>query len=303
MKPETMDDFTAANIQTGEVSIFVRSYGSGPPILLLHGFPQTHLMWRSVAPLLARDFTVVCADLRGYGRSSCPLSTPDHSPYAKRAMAQDMVAVMERLGFLRFGVAGHDRGGRVAYRMALDHPARIERIAVLDVVPTETVWERADARFALAFWPWSLLAQPEPLPERILAAAAEAVVDNALATWGSPSTVFPSRVRDAYVRALREPPHAHAICEEYRAAATIDREHDKADRLNGRRIVCPLLAMWSAHGALGTWYTEDSGPIALWQVWCDDVQGHPLDAGHFFPEEAPQQTTDALRLFFRAEAR
>jgi haloacetate dehalogenase len=303
MKPATMDDFTAANIQTGEVSIFVRSYGSGPPILLLHGFPQTHLMWRSVAPLLARDFTVVCADLRGYGRSSCPVSTPDHLPYAKRTMAQDMVTVMERLGFPRFGVAGHDRGGRVAYRMGIDHPARIERIAVLDVVPTETVWERADARFALAFWPWSLLAQPEPLPERILATAAEAVVDNALATWGSPSTVFPSGVRDAYVRALREPPHAHAICEEYRAAATVDREHDKADRLDGRRIVCPLLAMWSAHGALGTWYTEDSGPIALWQAWCDDVQGHPLDAGHFFPEEAPQQTADVLRRFFRAEAR
>jgi haloacetate dehalogenase len=303
MKPETMDDFTAANIQTGEVSIFVRSYGSGPPILLLHGFPQTHLMWRSVAPLLARDYTVVCADLRGYGRSSCPVSTPDHSPYAKRTMAQDMVTVMERLGFPRFGVAGHDRGGRVTYRMALDHPARIERIAVLDVVPTETVWERADARFTLAFWPWSLLAQPEPLPERILATAAEAVVDNALATWGSPSTVFPPGVRDAYITALRERPHAHAICEEYRAAATIDREHDKADRLQGRRIACPLLAMWSAQGALGTWYTEDSGPVALWQAWCDEVQGYALDAGHFFPEEAPQQTTDALRRFFRADAR
>jgi haloacetate dehalogenase len=202
-----------------------------------------------------------------------------------------------------YGTRHGDRDGATWIPAVRGCLARIERIAVLDVVPTETVWERADARFALAFWPWSLLAQPEPLPERILAAAAEAVVDNALATWGSPSTVFPSVVRDAYVRALREPPHAHAICEEYRAAATIDREHDKADRLYGRRIICPLLAMWSAQGALGRWYTKDSGPIALWQAWCDDVQGHPLDAGHFFPEEAPQQTTDVLRHFFRAEAR
>jgi haloacetate dehalogenase len=175
-----MDDFETAEVETGETSISVRWSGSGSPILLLHGFPQTRLMWRSVAPLLARDFTVVCADLRGYGRSGCPVSAPNHAPYAKRAMARDMVIVMERLGFRRFSVAGHDRGGRVAYRMALDHPSRVDRLAVLDVLPTETVWERADARFALAYWPWSLLAQPEPLPERILAAAPEAIVDNAL---------------------------------------------------------------------------------------------------------------------------
>jgi len=293
-----MDDFTRAEIQTGETTIFLRSYGSGPPILLLHGFPQTHLMWRRVAPLLARHFTVVCADLRGYGRSGCPVSTPDHAPYAKRAMAQDMVTVMEQLGFPRFSVAGHDRGGRVAYRMALDHPDRVDVLAVLDVLPTETVWERADARFALGFWPWSLLAQPEPLPERILAAATEAIVDDALGRWGSPSAVFPPEVRAAYVHALRDPAHAHAICEEYRAAATIDREHDRADRAGGRRIVCPLLAVWSAKGALDTWYVGESGPVALWRAWSDDVQGYPLDAGHFFPEEAPEQTAEALNHFF-----
>jgi haloacetate dehalogenase len=295
-----MYDFTTAEIQTGETSIFVRSYGSGTPILLLHGFPQTHLMWRSVAPLLAHNFAVVCADLRGYGRSGCPASTPDHAPYAKRSMAQDMVTVMERLGFPRFSVAGHDRGGRVAYRMALDHPDRVDRLAVLDVLPTETVWERADARFALAFWPWSLLAQPEPLPERILASVTEAIVDDALGGWGSPSAVFPPEVRVAYEQALRDPGHAHAICEEYRAAATIDREHDKADRASGRRIVCPLLALWSAQGPLGTWYVEESGPIALWRAWSDDVQGRALNAGHFFPEEVPEQTADALNRFFGA---
>jgi haloacetate dehalogenase len=289
-----LKDFEAAEVETGETSIFVRWSGSGSPILLLHGFPQTHLMWRSVAPLLARNFTVVCADLRGYGRSGCPVSTPDHAPYAKRAMARDLVLVMERLGFPRFSVAGHDRGGRVAYRMALDHPGRVDRLAVLDVLPTETVWDRADARFALAYWPWSILAQPEPLPERILEAAPEAIIDNALEGWGSPSAVFPPEVRAAYVQSLRDPAHIHAICEEYRAAATLDREHDKADRADGRRIACPLLALWSAGGALDTWYAEAGGPIALWQAWSDHARGHPIDAGHFFPEEAPEQTAEAV---------
>jgi haloacetate dehalogenase len=295
-----MDDFTTAEIYTGYTSIFVRSYGSGPPILLLHGFPQTHLMWHSVAPLLARNFTVVCADLRGYGRSGCPPSAPDHAPYAKRAMAQDMLTVMEQLGHPHFSVAGHDRGGRVAYRMALDHPDRVDRLAVLDVLPTETAWERADARLTLAFWPWSLLAQPQPLPESILAAVPEAIVDNALGGWGSPPAVFPPEVRAAYVEALRDPDHSHAICEEYRAAATIDREHDRADRASERRIACPLLALWSAEGALDKWYAEEGGPIALWRAWGDDVRGRALDAGHFFPEAAAEQTADALNRFFGA---
>jgi haloacetate dehalogenase len=298
-----MDDFETAEIQTGETSIFARWSGSGPPLLLLHGFPQTHLMWRRVAPLLARHCTVICADLRGYGRSGCPASTPDHAPYAKRAMAHDMVRVMERLGFPRCAVAGHDRGGRVAYRMALDHPSRVDRLAVLDILPTATVWDRADARFALAFWPWSLLAQPEPLPERLLAAAPEAIVDHALGGWGSPAAVFPPEVRAAYVQALREPAHIHAICEEYRAAATLDREHDQADRREGRHIVCPLLVLWSAHGALETWYAEAAGPLALWHAWSDGVQGHALNAGLFFPEEVPEDTANALHHFFTTDAR
>jgi len=285
-------------IETGETSIFVRSRGSGPPILLLHGFPQTHVMWRGVAPLLAASFTVVCADLRGYGASGCPASAPDHAPYAKRAMARDMVSVMERLGFSRFAVAGHDRGGRVAYRMALDHPARVARLAVLDVVPTEAAWARADARFALGFWPWSLLAQPEPLAERILTAAADAIVDHALGEWGSAGGVFPPDVRAAYVEALRDPPHAHAICEEYRAAATLDREHDATDRAAGRRIACPVLTLWSAGGPLDTWYADEGGPLALWRAWADDVRGRAVDGGHFFPEASPQQTAEALNRFF-----
>jgi haloacetate dehalogenase len=293
-------DFESAEVRTDETTIFVRQSGSGPPILLLHGFPQTHLMWRSVAPLLAERFTVVCADLRGYGRSGCPVSAPDHSPYAKRAMARDMVAVMDRLGHRRFAVAGHDRGGRVAYRMALDHADQIDRVAVLDVVPTGTAWDRADARFAIAFWPWSLLAQPEPLPERLMAAAPDAIIDNALAEWGSSAAAITSDVRAAYVEALRDPAHIHAICEEYRAAATLDRDHDDEDRRAGRRIACPLLVLWSVKGGLEHWYTEDGGPLALWRAWADDVQGRSLDAGHFFPEEMPEETTEALSRFLRS---
>jgi len=296
-----MEDFRAVEVETGETTIFARRSGSGPPLLLLHGFPQTHLMWRGVAPLLSRRFTVVCADLRGYGRSGCPASTADHAPYAKRAMARDMVRVMERLGFPRFSVAGHDRGGRVAYRLGLDHPERVDRLAVLDVLPTETVWERADARFALAYWPWSLLAQPAPLPERILAAATEPIVDSALGGWGTPPEVFPREVRAAYVESLRDPVHAHAICEEYRAAATLDRDHDRTDREGGRRFAGPLLALWSVDGPLDTWYGAAGGPAAVWRAWSDEVHGGPIAAGHFFPEEAPGATAEALGRFFTAD--
>lgn len=296
-----MDDFETAEIDTGETTIFVRRGGveGGPPLLLLHGFPQTHLMWHRVVPQLACHFTVVCADLRGYGRSGCPPSTDDHAPYAKRAMAADMVTVMARLGFSRFAVAGHDRGGRVAYRMALDHPDRISRCAVLDIVPTAAAWERADDRFAVGYWPWSLLAQPEPLPERLLTAAPDAIVDNALGGWGSPASAFPADVRRAYVEALGDPVHAHAICEEYRAAATLDRAHDDEDRAAGRRIACPLLALWSARGPVATWYTAESGPLGLWRPWSRDVQGLAIDAGHFFPEEAPEETAAALTRFLK----
>lgn len=295
------DDFAEAEIATGETTIFVRHGGAGPPLLLLHGFPQTHLM-RGIAPLLAERFSVVCADLRGYGRSGCPPSAPDHAPYAKRAMARDMVEAMAQLGFDRFSVAGHDRGGRVAYRLALDHPDRIERLAVLDVLPGSTVWDRADARLALAFWPWSLLAQPEPLPERLIGAASEAVVDDALTQWDSPSSVFPDEVRGAYVHALRDPAHVHAICEEYRAAAGIDREHDRADRAAGRRITCPVLVLWSAKGGLEKWYGDDGGPLSLWREWANDVTGHAVNGGHFFPEERPREVAGALSAFFEGIA-
>jgi haloacetate dehalogenase len=294
--PTTFENFAALDVQVQETRIFLRRFGAGPAVLLLHGFPQTHLMWRSVAPLLARRFTVVCADLRGYGRSGCPASAPDHAPYAKRAMASDMVSVMEKLGFPRFSLAGHDRGARVAYRLALDYPRQVERLAVLDVVPTADTWELADKRLATAFWPWSLLAQPEPLPERLLSAAPDAVIDDALGGWGSPANAFGPEVRAAYVAALRDPAHVHAICEEYRAAATLDHEHDLQDRRAGRGIAC--LVLWSGRGPLGSWYAERGGPLALWRAWANDVRGGPLDAGHFFPEEMPERTAQELSGFF-----
>jgi haloacetate dehalogenase len=291
------DAFDTVTIQTSRTSVFARWGGSGPPVLLLHGFPETHLMWRAVAPLLAREFTVVCPDLPGYGRSGCPASADDHAPYAKRAMARDLVEVMEQLGFTRFGLAGHDRGGRVAYRLALDHAERVRRLAVLDIVPTLDAWDLADARFAEGYWPWSLLAQPEPLPERLLAGAPDAVVDDALGGWGSIPEAFDPAVRAAYVAALSDPGHVHAICEEYRAAAALDREHDAGDRRAGRRIACPLLVLWSAGGPLGGWYTAAGGPLGLWRRWADDVRGEAVVAGHFFPEELPDQTAQRLHRF------
>jgi haloacetate dehalogenase len=211
-------------------------------------------------------------------------------------MALDMVRMMETQGFRRFAIVGHDRGGRVAYRLALDHADRVDQLALLDVVPTSEVWQRADARFPLAFWPWSLLAQPAPLPERLLRGDPEAVVDDALSGWGSNRVAFPADVRAAYVAALRDPATVHGICEEYRAAATLDRERDQADREAGRRIESPTLVLWSRGGPLDTWY-GDEGPLQIWRQWADHVRGRAIAGGHFFPEQNPVETANELRAF------
>jgi len=291
------EGFETSSVDTGETTIFIRRKGTERPLLLLHGFPQTHVMWHRVAPALAEDFTIVCADLRGYGASGKPASADDHSPYAKSAMARDMVRMMERQGFPRFYVAGHDRGGRVAYRMALDHPDCIERLAVLDIIPTSEAFVRADRRF-MAFWPWSLLAQPEPLPERLIAAAPDAVVDDALTQWGSNPETFPPDIRAAYIKALRDPETVHAICEEYRAAATIDVANDEKDLHAHRKIRCPLHALWSSDSALDHWYEDAGGPLGIWRNWANDVRGRAISGGHFFPEQNPSDTIAQLRAFF-----
>lgn len=289
--------FTSQRVKCFHGDIFVRRGGAGPPVLLLHGFPETHLMWHGIAPLLAADFSVICADLPGYGQSDCPPSDAHHAAYSKRRMAEALVEVMTALGHERFAVVGHDRGGRVAYRMALDHPDVVSRLAVLDVIPTGMLWDRADARLALSFWPFTLLAQPEPLPERLMGACPEAVVNDALANWGSPADVFSQELKAAYVHALSEPGHVHAICEEYRAAASIDREHDHEDMKAGRGISCPLLALWSEAGGLNTWYEDEGGPLGIWRQLAAEVQGGPVAGGHFFPEENPADIASRLRGF------
>jgi haloacetate dehalogenase len=289
--------FDSGSVEVDGSAVYARWGGRGPAVLLLHGFPETHLMWRDVAPVLAEEYTVVCADLRGYGRSGCPPTTDDHAPYAKRAMAAELVGLMDRLGHRRFAVVGHDRGARVGHRLALDHPERVTGLAALDVVPTAEVWDRADARLAIGFWPWSLLAQPAPLPERLLTGAADAVIEDCVSVWGSAAGAFPSDVRAAYAAVLSDGEHAHAVCEEYRAAATVDREHDATDRAAGRTVAAPVLALWAAGGAVDTWYADAGGPLALWRPWAPRVEGRPADGGHFFPEEHPAVTAATLADF------
>ena len=283
------DDFELSMIDTGEAQIRVRHGGTGPPLLLLHGHPQTHLMWHKVAPRLAQDFTVVATDLRGYGGSSKPQTTPDHAPYSKRAMARDQVVVMQQLGFDQFYVAGHDRGARCAYRMALDHPERVQKLAVLDIVPTGDAFRRADMEFGLGFWHWFFLAQPYDLPERMIGANPDAYYKR----WTDPPSYFAREAAEEYRRHVHDPRTIHAICEDYRAGATIDFQLDEADR--GRlRIECPVLVLWSSEGELERWYDV----LDVWRAWAVDVRGRGLPCGHYLPEEAPELVYRELDLFF-----
>jgi haloacetate dehalogenase len=294
---QVFDGFAPFDIATRDTTIHGVRGGSGPPLLLLHGIPETHLMWHRVAPALAEWFTVVATDLRGYGASGAPPSAPDHAPYSMRAIGREQVEVMGLLGHERFAVVGHDRGARCAYRMALDHPAAVERLAVLDVVPTGDTIDGAGPEFALAFWVWSFLAAPEPLPETLVAAAPELVVGHMLDAWSGDGFAFPDEVRAAYVAPFRDPATVHAVCEEYRAAHTLDAAHDRADRASGARIACPVLALWSGSGTVAAWFD----PLAMWAEWAGDVRGAPVDAGHFLPEEAPDEVVDHLLPFLAGD--
>ncbi len=283
------EDFALSFVDTGEATIRVRRGGSGPPLLLLHGHPQTHVMWHLIAPRLAHDFTVVAMDLRGYGDSSKPPTTDDHEPYSKRAMARDAVAVMRHFGFERFDVAGHDRGGRVAYRLALDHPERVRKLATLDILPTGEHFRRADMKFGLGYWHWFFLAQPYPLPEKMIGA------DPDFFFSGRPNrgSVHAPEALEDYLRCYRNPETIHAACEDYRAGATYDFALDEAD-WGKKKIAAPLLALWAGRGHVGQWYDV----LGVWRDWADDVRGHAIDSGHFMPEEAPDATYAALHEFF-----
>jgi haloacetate dehalogenase len=290
------EGFQKLDFDSGEIRIHARVGGAGPPLLLLHGHPQTHVMWHKVAPALARSFTVVAADLRGYGDSGKPSTTPGHEPYSKRAMAGDMVAVMRALGFERFCIAGHDRGGRVGYRMALDHPDRVEKLAVLDIVPTGEMYRRADMSFGLGYWHWFFLPQPHDFPERIIAADPDHFYLERQGALGIAGLFAPEALAE-YRRCWRDPATIHAMCEDYRAGATVDFRLDEADRLARRRIRCPVLALWGARGMMGQWYDV----LAVWRDWADDVRGEPIACGHYIPEEAPAETAQALSHFFQGQ--
>jgi haloacetate dehalogenase len=285
--------FETSEVAVSENTVFVRRYGNGPGILLVHGFPRTSLMWRFLAPKLAEKHTVICVDLRAYGRSGIPASTDDHFPYSKRAIANELVDVMAKLGFPRFTLIGHDRGGRVSYRMALDHPKQVERLAVFDVIPILEAWNRSDARFARTYWPWILLSQKDPLPESYLLGAPKAVFGN---PFGQGS--FGPEILEEYVSTYRDPARVHGICEEYRAAATIDVEHDLADKEAGKRIECPMLHLWAEGGPLDTFYAEDGGPLGIWRQWAPHAHGQAMKGGHFFPEENPDDTAVVIKQFF-----
>ncbi|GAB3836308.1 alpha/beta fold hydrolase [Dactylosporangium cerinum] len=289
------DGFEAFDIATAGASVHGRTGGDGPPVLLLHGIPETHLMWHRVAPRLAEHHTVVVTDLRGYGDSGKPPSTADHEPYSMRAIGADQLEVMRQLGYDTFSVVGHDRGARCAYRLALDHPEAVTRLGVMDVVPVGDAYDRADKDFSLTYWQWSFLAAPAPVPEQFIGAAPATMVDFMLNTWAEVKDAFPAELRAEYTEKFRDPDTVHAICEEFRAAATLDYEQDEADR-GHRRIECPVLFLWSEDGAVATLYDD---PLAMWRAWADDVRGGPVPVGHFIPEEAPEETTRQLVDFLR----
>jgi haloacetate dehalogenase len=290
--------FELTDIETPRGPVHARVGGEGPPLLLLHGFPQTHLMWHPVAAALAERHTVVAADLPGYGASLKPQPQEDHAPHSKRALAGDLVAAMEALGHRAFAVAGHDRGGRVAYRMALDHPQAVTRLAVLDIVPTGEIWRRADDRFSIGYWHWPFLAQAAPLPERM-------ILGDPAGFWLAIRRMgikegderYPDAVVGAYRAQVSDPPTVEAMCEDYRAGATIDRALDDEDR-GARTIACPVRALWGGAGGLPLFYAD---PLELWRPFAPEITGRAIDgASHFLVEDAPGEVADDLAGFFTA---
>lgn len=289
------EGFDVVDVATPRGSIRARVGGAGPPLLALHGFPETHLMWHGMAHRLAESFTVVAADLPGYGDSFRPEVSDDHSSHSKRALGDDLIAAMTELGHDSFAVAGHDRGGRVGYRMALDHPESVTRLAALDIVPTGEIWARADARFALGYWHWSFLAQPAPLPERVLLADPDAFWIVVERMGVKTDERYPPEVLAAYREQCADPATVAAICEDYRAGATIDRELDDADA-GQQTIGCPVRVLWAGSGALPLFYED---PLDLWRPVAPQATGRAIEgASHFLVEDAPDEVAGDLIEFF-----
>jgi len=288
--------FTLETLHLSDGPIRLRHGGSGPPLLLLHGNPQTHAMWHAVAPELAKTFTVYCPDLRGYGGSHKPPLTADHMPYSKREMAKDILRLMDHFGHETFQVVAHDRGARVCHRLAIDHPTRVSRLALLDIVPTLEHFERTDMAFAMAYYHWFMLAQPHPVPDDL--------IGNNPDSWFNAHVGFGTRMEggfhptalDDYLTAVRDPDVIRGICEDYRAAATIDLAHDRESRSNAQKIQCPLKVLWGDKGIIGRFYD----PLALWQSYSDTpVTGAAVSSGHYVPEEAPTEVLQHLRDFLQ----
>ncbi len=287
------EGFSDASAHIDGIDIRAIKGGHGPALLLLHGHPQTHAIWHKVAPVLAERFTVIAADLRGYGDSGKPAGAADHSNYSKRRMAQDQVELMASLGHPSFAVIGHDRGGRVAARMALDHPAAVTRLVTLDVAPTLAMYEQTSFAFARAYWHWFMLVRPAPFPETLIRADPDLYLKQTIGARSAGLAPFTAAAYAEYLRCLSDPSTAHGICEDYRASITIDLEHDRTTLDAKETIACPFMALWGAQGVIEQCFD----PLAEWRAYAPDVQGGALPCGHYIPEEAPQQLLDCVLPF------
>jgi len=292
---DPFDAFTLRHITLDDGRTFrLRTHGSGPALVMLHGMPQTHYIWHKIAPALAEHFTVICPDITGYGETFKPPATTDHAPYAKRAMAGDIIALLDHLGVSDFALVGHDRGARVAHRLTLDHPARVRYLAMLDIIPTIEHFERTDMRFAMGYYHWFFLAQPHPFPEELINLDAGAWLLAQSARHKTADAVFAAPAMADYQRCIANPATVVAICEDYRAAATIDLEHDRTSRANGLKIACPTLVLWGERGLVGALYE----PLAIWRDYCaGSLSGAAMPSGHYLAEEAPGETLAALHAF------
>jgi haloacetate dehalogenase len=288
-------NFQSTYITTNEANIFFVKGGTGKPLLLLHGYPQTHVAWHKVAPLLVDKFSLIIPDLRGYGDSKGPESDAKHVNYSKRAMADDMVQVMEKLGYQTFSVAGHDRGGRVAYRLALDYPEKVEKLAVLDMVPTLGAVEATDSEAAFTNYHWYFLSQPFPLPETLISNNAKFYLEHTLKSWAGNYEAIDKKALEEYLRCFQKKEVFHAMCEDYRAGLTTDTKIDLIDRKKGNKIICPLLCLWGEQGASKI----ENSPLTIWKKWAFNVKGHAITSGHFLMEEAPERVAKAFMSFFQ----